>query len=339
MCIAMEAKRHRISALIDANISTTRICELESCSKVLVAKVRKLKREGASLARKPGSGGHNLKRTEEFLLAVNGAISADPTVSISSVASAAGTSRSTITEAIKELGLFSYRHRRRHFLSNRAKEIRVIKGQRILAWVRDHESTVHIFSDKKLWTVDQARNSQNDRYLAACCEDVPPVLTQKHPASAMMMGVIASDGQRMPPFWFAEGLKINKEVYVNAMETVVKPWLEATYPNGGYVWQQDSAPAHKSYHCQTWCRENLAAFWPWSMWPPSSPDISPLDYAIWGEVQRKACCIRQPSVDALKAAVEEQWAAMSHDFIIQSCAAFIPRVEAMVEAGGGHFET
>ena len=153
-----------------------------------------------------------------------------------------------------------------------------------------------------------------------------------------MLGVIASDGQRMPPLWFVEGLEITKEVYINAMETVVKPWIEATYPNGGYAWQQDSAPAHKSDHCQKWCQENLAAFWPRSMWPPSSPDLSALNYAIWGEVERKACCIRQSSVDAVKAAVEEQWAAMSHDFIIRSCAAFIPRVKVMLEAGGGHFE-
>ncbi len=29
------------------------------------------------------------------------------------------------------------------------------------------------------------------------------------------------------------------------METVVEPWLDAPYSNGGYVRQKDSAPAHK----------------------------------------------------------------------------------------------
>ncbi len=340
LCITkMEAKRHRVSALIDANIPTMEICRLENCSRVLVAKVRKLKESNSSLARKPGSGGHNSIRTEEFLLALHQTIEADPSTSKSQLAAALGVSRTTVKEATRELGLHSYRRRRRQFLSNRTKDIRVEKGRKLLAWVTANGSTVQIFSDKKLWTVEQARNAQNDRFLATCSKDVPPILSQKHPASAMMMGVITSDGKKMPPLWFPQGLKINKEVYINAMETVVKPWINATYPNGGYVWQQDSAPAHMSKKCQKWCKANLAAFWPWTMWPPSSPDLSPMDYAVWGELNRKVCSITQPSVEALKAAVEREWAAMSPEFIISSCRAFIPRINKMLHVAGGHFET
>ena len=74
------------------------------------------------------------------------------------------------------------------------------------------------------------------------------------------------------------------------------------------------------------------------MWPPSSPDLSPLDFAVWGEMERKACSILQPNVESLKEAVEREWAAMSTDFIVSSCQAFQPRLEAMLEANGGHFE-
>ena len=61
---------------------------------------------------------------------------------------------------------------------------------------------------------------------------------------------------------------------------------------------------------QDWCQENLADFWPWTMWPPSSPDCTPLDYAIWGVVERKACATPHKNVDDLKASVEKEWAAM-----------------------------
>ena len=194
----MEAKRHRISALIDANISTQEITCLKCCSRALVAKVKRLKSNNQSLACKPGSGGHNLKRTEEFLLTVAAAVEADPTTSIHRLAQATGTSTATIWRTTKELGLVSYHHRRRQFLSNRSKELRVEKGRKLLAWVRDNPSTVQIFSDKKLWTVEQAHNPQNDQYLACCSNDVPPVMSQKHPASAMMLGAVTSDGKKMP---------------------------------------------------------------------------------------------------------------------------------------------
>ena len=105
------------------------------------------------------------------------------------------------------------------------------------------------------------------------------------------------------------------------------------------MWQQDSAPSHKSKkNPQKWCDENLAGSWPWSMWPPSSPDCNPLDYGIWGIVERRACATPHLSVDALKAAVDAQWHEMSEDFIQNTCKSFRLRIEAMVEAMGGHFE-
>ncbi|QQP41319.1 Uncharacterized protein FKW44_015644 [Caligus rogercresseyi] len=70
----------------------------------------------------------------------------------------------------------------------------------------------------------------------------------------------------------------------------------------------------------------------------TSPDCNPLDYGIWGVVERKACSIPHASVDALKAAVEKEWAEMSVDFIVKTCKAFRPRIEAMLKANGGHFE-
>ncbi|QQP40983.1 Putative transposable element [Caligus rogercresseyi] len=142
----------------------------------------------------------------------------------------------------------------------------------------------------------------------------------------------------MPPFWFPKGLKIGAKEYLEVMQNVVKPWLDATYPEGNYVFQQDNAPGHKAKITQKWCEENLAAFWPWSMWPPSSPDCNPLDYGIWGVVERKACSIPHASVDALKAAVEKERAEMSVDFIVKTCKAFRPRIKAMLKATGGHFE-
>ncbi len=62
MCIAsMKAKRRRVSALIGAKVLKNKICELENCSRALVAKVKRLKNSNLSLACKSGFGGHNRK--------------------------------------------------------------------------------------------------------------------------------------------------------------------------------------------------------------------------------------------------------------------------------------
>ncbi len=122
------------------------------------------------------------------------------------------------------------------------------------------------------------------------------------------------------------------------LQNVVKPWVDTTYPGMAVVWQQDSALSHRAKMTQDWCKENFPAFWPWSMWPPSSPDLNPLEYGIWGYAEREVCRTSHPSVDALKAAVDLEWARMSEAYIRKTCSVFRPRLEAMLAADGGHFE-
>lgn len=144
--------------------------------------------------------------------------------------------------------------------------------------------------------------------------------------------------KRTPEFLTDLRTTIEASPTKDVLKTIVKPWIDQNYPEGGYVWQQDSLPSHRSQAVQKWCAENFVGFWPWGMWPPSSPDLSPLDYAIWGEIERKACVTPQKNSDSLKAAVEEEWANMPEDYIIKVCRAFRPRLEAMLDAKGGHFE-
>ncbi len=276
----MEAKRERISALLKANVPIKTIVAQEKCSRWLIYKVKDLLRSEQGLGRKKGSGGQNLKLTQAKLDEILAQIKANPQISMVDLGKATGVSRTSAIKACKTLGFKSYRRRKRQLLSQKTRATRVLKGKRILSWLKKHPRTVKVFSDEKWWVVDQARNSQNDRWLAEGPEDVPPINTTKHPAGIMMLGVVTSDGKAMPPYWYPKGLGIGQKAYLHVMKTVVKPWLDEQYPDGNYVWQQDSAPGHKAKTTQNWCSKHLAAFWPWSMWPPSSPDCSPLDYGI-----------------------------------------------------------
>ncbi|QQP48981.1 Uncharacterized protein FKW44_009476, partial [Caligus rogercresseyi] len=138
----------------------------------------------------------------------------------------------------------------------------------------------------------------------------------------MVLGVVASDGKKMPPFFFKAGEKIRKETYYKVLRYTVLPWLKANYPEGNYVWTQDGAPSHTSDLCQKFCTANMAHFWPKDMWPSSSPDLNPLDFAVWGELEKKTNRTPHPNVDALKATIRTEWDNMSEEFLINSCKAF-----------------
>jgi len=73
------------------------------------------------------------------------------------------------------------------------------------------------------------------------------------------------------------------------------------------------------------------------MWPPNSPDINPMDYAIWGALQQRHQ--RQfKTVEELKQAIVIEWQKLSQRFIDNSINEWHRRLEAVIKNGGGHIE-
>ena len=121
-------------------------------------------------------------------------------------------------------------------------------------------------------------------WIAKNNRDVPRVMKTKFPATAMVFGVVSSEGHIMPPHIFEVGLKVNTKVYLDVLKSVVIPWCNQVAGGRPWVWQQDSAPAHKSKKTQVWLHE-CYDFVPFSHWAPSSPDLNPLDYFVWSYVE------------------------------------------------------
>ena len=115
--------------------------------------------------------------------------------------------------------------------------------------------------------------------------DVPWVMKTKFPATVMVFGVVSSEGHIMPPHIFEVGLKINTKEYLDVLKSVVIPWCNQVAGGRHWVWQQDSAPAHKSKETQAWLQKECNDFVPFSHWHPSSPDLNPLNYFVWSYVE------------------------------------------------------
>ena len=53
------------------------------------------------------------------------------------------------------------------------------------------------------------------------------------------------------------------------------------------LWQQDGAPAYRARETVELLKEVTPDFIPPSLWPPNSPDLNPVNYAIWGIMQER----------------------------------------------------
>jgi len=75
-------------------------------------------------------------------------------------------------------------------------------------------------------------------------------------------------------------------------------------------------------------------------WPPISPDLTPLDYYLWGHVKT---LVYEPKVDSRAALRDRIFVAAEHirnhpNNTGSSKQSLLMRAEKCIAAGGGHFE-
>ena len=281
-------------------------------------------------ARKPHASRSNMKRDAAFLEQLQVRIDEDPSVSMWKLAQQLNISEATIRKAVHEdLRYKSYSLKVHQLLTAPQKAKRLARCELLLSSLK-HKAAGHIcfFSDEKIFVVDSKINRRNDRWLCQDPENVPVKMTTKHPALVMVLGVVSSLGHVMPPHFFEKGKSVNKDTYLKVLQEVVKPWIEEVASGRPYVFQQDSALAHTAHVVMNWLQDNLDMVWTPDFWPPNSPDLNPLDYFIWGIVERVSNKKPHNSLDSLRQAVRAAMENLSGDHVIAACSRFRPQIES-----------
>ena len=199
-----------------------------------------------------------------------------------------------------------------------------------------------LFSDKKFFSVEQAHNVQNDRVLASGSSEADKkgciVSRTQNPAGVMVWAGVSFLGIK-ELYFVKNGIKINANNYVtNILQAEVLLWTQQTYPNQNWIFPQDSALAHQARTTQEFCKNNFTAFWSPQQWPPYSPDLKPLDYAIWGILETKVCSKPHKSVGSLKRDLVKAWSKIDEKMVRPAIDQFPRHLRACIRANGGIFE-
>jgi len=102
--------------------------------------------------------------------------------------------------------------------------------------------------------------------------------------------------------------------------------------------KQNSAPSRKAMRTQDWMSENLHDHITPNMWPPNSPDLNPLDYYVWGVVERETNKHPHNTLDSLRAAIIRVMTHMDENHLIRACKRFRQRIEGVIAAEGNFIE-
>ncbi len=113
---------------------------------------------------KPGSAGVNKKRYQDFIDALKTKIAKNPTTSIRKIAVDLKVNPKTVRTTLHDdLGLKSYTRTPRYLLTECIQSRRLEMCKKVLIYIKNHLSTVKIFSDDKFFTVNSVLNHRNDR--------------------------------------------------------------------------------------------------------------------------------------------------------------------------------
>ena len=145
-------------------------------------------------------------------------------------------------------------------------------------------------------------SSENNKALAAHSEDFPEGNRLSLPEASICHGLGAVSKTWKSPLIFAkQGAKVNTSVYID--DDILAPALrdmKEHFKNESFTFRQDSAPSHTSNKPQAWYRDNFPRLSSKELWPPSSPDLNPMDFSVWSMLETEVCRSPHTTVESLK---------------------------------------
>lgn len=132
--------------------------------------------------------------------------------------------------------------------------------------------------------------------------------------------------------------------YMEFIRNVLEDFLD----NANYLmrqnlyFQQDGAPAHNYHLVQTYLDTIFAEKWIGTngpiQWPARSPDLSPLDFFLWGYLKNEVYKTRYDNVRELQDKVREVFRQLDRRTILRATQSVLKRARKCIEQEGDTFE-
>lgn len=204
-----------------------------------------------------------------------------------------------------------------------------------------------LFSDEASFYLNGTVNKQNCRYWAPTNPHWFIEHKTQYPQKVNVWAGIVGD-RIVGPYFFAGTL--TGALYLQFLQTELVPLLIELFPNpdnpdipSNSLWfQQDGAPPHTTQLVRDYLNHVFPRRWIGRRgsveWPARSPDMTPLDYFLWGYTRSQIYKQKPDNLDELKARIRETIRAISPEVLHKVLQEFRNRLAYCQEVGGGHFE-
>ena len=300
------------------------------------------------LAHKQRGGSVRTAHTDENIQRVVDAIEHQPETSQRRLSAQFNLSISTINRILHESGFHPYRLRHRHCLNDEDFESRVDFAIEILQLLDQDTDILKriVFSDEANFHVNGNVNGWNYRFYA---QENPEFVTEvplNSPKIIVWCGV--SWKRIFRPFIFKDekgaGTTVNGANYRAMIEHFLLPQLQSDedFSNGSLFFQQDGATPHTARETM----DLLHKLFPNNVisrrgdihWPARSPDLTPLDFWMWGALKHRVYSTPIRDVHHLEQRLRQEVDSISTEERQAAILAFKTRLDSVVRVDRHHIE-
>ena len=295
---------------------------------------RKIKRTG-SVDNRKGQGRKKMVVIEKNISLIKDELYHDDELSVRELATRLNLKTTSVFECIKELNLKSFHFHPEEKLNEEIKSMRVLFCQH---FIRLHQSTkLKIwYSDESNFNLNQTTNIHNKRYYSMKNE-FRKIEVQKKGKSLNVWAAINGEGKIV--FELFEGIQYAEDY---------KQRLERNFPlmeMDSHWFQHDGASIHTAKIVSTYLNKVCKRRWIGLnsnrlFWPPYSPDLSPLDFFLWGYVKDLVYSNNPETTDDLKEKIIQTLNSIPPKMIAKACLSVNERCSNCIEREGdrlGHF--
>jgi len=141
------------------------------------------------------------------------------------------------------------------------------------------------------------------------------------------------------PFFF-EGT--TGEGYLEMLRSSILPAIHALYENSEVFHQKDGAPSHYQRDVRAFLDENVQGHWIGRRgtfeFPPYSPDLTPLDFYLWGTLKDVVYRKKPATLEVLRAEIRAACAAIPINTPTEVAQSTAPHCNRCLATNGNHFE-
>lgn len=300
--------------------------------------IKKFEATGSVLDDVSKRGRPKIRTSEENQEKIINLINLDPTSSSRRLSSVLNLSQSSVNRITKKaLLLKPYRPRLIHQLSEDDYDRRVEFSERFIAM---HDADPKLidsiwWSDESSFNLAGEVNRHNCVYYATENPNVTIIKPIKSP-SLTVWAAISSIGLIGP--YFFEGT-VTGQNYLQMLKTFFIRKIKA---RDKYHFMQDGAPPHYAKDVRSWLDNKFPERWIGRRgpidWPPRSPDMTPLDFYLWGYLKHVIYGKEAKNLEELKENIINAFAEVQIENIQKACRSVLDRCSRCLDAEGRQFE-